>query len=90
MGVPVQSVPADEGFWVGTSETDRIWVQLIGIGESSYTIAAGNTVDFAGEVVASPAGFPAEVGVDATEGAEQLIAQGAHIEVPRARLTKRS
>lgn len=83
-GVTVQSVPADEGFWVGTSDTDRVWVQLTGgPGESPYTVKPGDKVDFTGQVVAHDAGFAAQVGVDAAEGADQLTSQKAHIEVPK-------
>ena len=30
----VESVPADRGFWVGTSDKDRVYVQLTGTAES--------------------------------------------------------
>jgi len=63
----VQSVPADEGFWVGTSDTNRIWVQLTGAGESPQTVKAGDHITFTGTEVANPAGFSAQVGVDAGE-----------------------
>ncbi len=77
----VQSVPADEGFWVGTSPTNRIWVQLTGGGESPETVTPGAHVSFAGTVTTNPAGFAAQTGVDDTEGAGQLTTQGAHIAV---------
>ena len=83
---PVQSVPADEGFWVGTSPTNRMWVQLTGVGESQDTVKAGARVDFTGTVVDNPAGFAQQVGVDAGEGADQLTAQGAHIAVAKGAL----
>ncbi|TQS41379.1 hypothetical protein FL583_30220 [Cryptosporangium phraense] len=82
----VQSVPADEGFWIGTSETDRIWVQLTGQGESPFKVTAGQTVSFTGTVVANGAGFPAKVGVTAAEGADQLTAQQEHVKVERSAL----
>jgi hypothetical protein len=86
-GVLVQSVPADEGFWVGTSATDRVWVQLSGTGESGYVVKQGDRVDFTGKVVAHDPGFATQVGVDdAAEGANQLGQQGAHIEVARPQL----
>ena len=69
--VRVQSVPADEGFWVGASETDRLWVQLTGTrGESDYTVKQGDTVDFTGTVTRAADGFAAKAGVTAAEGAE--------------------
>lgn len=80
-GVTVWSVPADEGFWVGTSDSDRVWVQLIGTGESPYAVRAGDTVSFDGVVVAHGADFPSSVCVGTNHGADLLAAQGAHIEV---------
>ena len=84
--VVVQSVPADEGFWVGGSGTDRVWVQLTGEGESAYAVAPGDRVSLTGQVVGHDAGFAAEVGIDPAEGAEQLTRQGAHVAVAQADL----
>jgi hypothetical protein len=85
--VAVQSVPSDEGFWVGTSETDRVWVELtVPPGESPYQVLAGQTVGFDGTVAAHDAGFAGQVGVDAAEGADQLTRQAAHIAVDKANL----
>lgn len=81
--VVVQSVPANEGFWVGTSETDRVWVQLIGRGESPEKVTPGAKASFTGKIVANPPNYPATVGLTAAEGAAQLTSQGAHIEVPQ-------
>lgn len=88
-GVSVLSVPADEGFWVGTGDNDRVWVQLIGVGESPYTVLPGDTVLFTGEVVAHGADFPGSVCVGTNQGSDLLAAQGAHIEVPMDELTLR-
>ncbi len=83
--VQVLTVPADEGFWVGTSDTERVWVQLTGqAGESPYQVREGDTVDFTGTVVAHDAGFAGQVGVDDAEGAGQLTSQAQHIEAPRS------
>ena len=87
-GVLVQSVPADEGFWVGTSETDRVWVQLSGTDESGYVVQQGDRVDFTGQVATHDPGFATQVGVDAAEGADQLGQQGAHIEVAKSELRR--
>jgi hypothetical protein len=87
-GVLVQSVPADEGFWAGTSETDRVWVQLSGTDESGYVVQQGDRVDFTGQVAAHDPGFATQVGVDAAEGADQLGQQGAHIEVAKSELRR--
>ncbi|MCG8915192.1 hypothetical protein L6E12_05230 [Actinokineospora sp. PR83] len=83
--VPVQSVPADEGFWVGTGETDRVWVQLLPAdvvpgAESPVTVRPGQLIDLTGRVTAHGADFPAAEGIDTAEGADQLVRQGAHLE----------
>ena len=83
--VQVLSVPADEGFWVGTSDSQRVWVQLTGeAGESPYQVTEGDTVDFEGAVVAHDEAFATEVGVDEAEGAAQLGSQAAHLEVAKS------
>jgi hypothetical protein len=83
--VRVLTVPADEGFWVGTADTERVWVQLTGeAGESPYQVREGDTVDFTGSVLAHDAGFAGQVGVDDAEGAAQLTSQAQHIEAPRS------
>ncbi|GAA3618316.1 hypothetical protein GCM10022223_38810 [Kineosporia mesophila] len=85
--VPVQSVDADEGFWVG-SEGDRVWVQLVGPPpESPYQVRAGDSVSFTGTVVKHDAGFAARVGVSRADGSRSLTSQGAHIEVRKSTLT---
>ena len=86
--VQVLSVPADEGFWIGSTDTQRVWVQLTGaVGESPYQVRQGDRVDFTGTVVAHDAGFPATVGLGDATGAAQLAAQGQHVEVDRSALT---
>ncbi|MDQ3146363.1 MAG: sigma-70 family RNA polymerase sigma factor [Actinomycetota bacterium] len=84
-GATVQAVVADEGFWIGSDDQQRVWVQLlVGPGESAQEVRPGQRVSFDGIFVASPAGFAADVGVVPSEGAAQLQAQGFHIEVPAA------
>lgn len=85
-GLPVQAVDADEGFWVGGS-VDRVWVRLVGPGESPVAIADGQLVDLDGRVVAHPPGFAAAQGVTDEEGAARLDAQGAHLEVDYGAVT---
>ncbi|MFI5497093.1 hypothetical protein [Actinoplanes sp. NPDC051859] len=81
--VRVQSVPADEGFWVGTGEQDRLWVQLTDTGgESVYRVKPGDTIDFTGTVTKAAQGFAAKVGVTIAEGADQLTEQGFYLSVP--------
>ncbi|TKJ16857.1 hypothetical protein [Blastococcus sp. CCUG 61487] len=85
--VQVLSVPADEGFWIGTSEAERIWAQLTGDGESPYQVQPGDVVDLQGTLVAHSAGFAGQVGVAEADGAAQLDAQGHHIEAAKTAVT---
>ncbi|GAA1878997.1 hypothetical protein GCM10009836_70510 [Pseudonocardia ailaonensis] len=86
--VPVESVPADEGFWVGTG-TDRVWVELVvQPGESPYTVRPGDLVTFTGRMVAHDATFGPSLDLTGDDAA-QLARQGAHIEVAKAGLGKR-
>lgn len=85
-GVRVQTVAANEGFWVGTSARDRVWVQLTRTRESPFAVKAGQRVWFTGRMVANPADFPRRVGVTTAEGASLLRQQGHHIEVQADRL----
>jgi len=74
----VQSVVSDEGFWVGPSEQDRVFVMLAVQGESPQQITAGQRLSFTGTVerlVRDPASF----GVEPAEGAKQLSSQGAYV-----------
>jgi hypothetical protein len=86
--VLVQSVPVDEGFWAGNSETDRMWVQLSGAGESCYVVQQGDRVDFTGPIAAHDPGFAAQAGVDSPVGDDQLDQQGPHIEVAKSELRR--
>jgi hypothetical protein len=87
--VPVESVPADEGFWIG-SGTDRVWVELVvQPGESPYTVRAGDLVTFTGRMVAHEDTFGPSLAVTGDDAA-QLARQGAHIEVEKAALGLRS
>jgi hypothetical protein len=85
--VPVESVPADEGFWIGTGVTDRVWVQLTTNGESAITITAGQLLDLAGPVVPHGPDYAGKAGVSVADGAEQLTRAGAHLEVDPNRIT---
>jgi RNA polymerase sigma factor (sigma-70 family) len=75
----VESVPADEGFWIGDGPDGRLWVQLTDVGESPVTIRPGQRVRLRGTVASTAPGMAAAVGVDAAEGAAQLEAQRAHV-----------
>ena len=85
-GVRVQQVTADEGFWVGTSPRDRVWVQLTGTRESRPRVQRGDRVSFTGRMVEHQPGFARRVGVTASEGASLLDQQGYHVEVRADRL----
>src|SRR5215218_3704874 len=79
--VPARGVYADEGFWVGTSDRDQLWVQLIGRGESPFRVRAGQRASFTGRLVPNPPGFAERVGMVPEEGAALAGRQGHHIEV---------
>ena len=80
--VPVSSVPANEGFWVGSGTKNRIWVQLQTDGhESKVTVEPGDIITFTGVLVPTGADFAGREGVSASEGAALLTREGAHIEV---------
>ena len=89
--VPVQSVVADEGFWVGTSETDRIFVFFAADNagtESRVQVEEGQTISFDGMVKPIPADFATAFEVDADEGADQLEQQGQYIEIAPDAITQ--
>ncbi len=84
----VQSVPADEGFWVGSGHNDRVWIQLTGgAGESPFTVKKGDAVSFISKVVKNTTGYAKTAGVAGDEGRAMLTAQGQHITVARSALT---
>jgi RNA polymerase sigma factor (sigma-70 family) len=85
-GVRVQMVAANEGFWIGTSARDRVWVQLTRTRESPFKVKTGQRVWFIGTMVANPPGYPKQVGVTTAEGASLLRQQGYHVEVQADRL----
>lgn len=77
-GALVQSVPADEGFWV-TDGGDRVWVQIRTTGESPFVVEPGARMSFVGQVVAHGPDFvdrPDFPSADATD----LTSAAAHIE----------
>jgi hypothetical protein len=90
--VLVQSVVADEGFWVGRSTADRAFVYLApsarkGDGESPFQVRAGQHIDLDGTVgILGPNG-PARLGVNDVEGARQLAAQKGYVIAKTVRLS---
>ena len=88
--VPVQSVPADEGFWVGGGPGDRVWVQLATNGrESSVRIRPGQRASFSGDIVRVAPDTPAKVGLTPAEGAAELRSIGAYVTVDPRQLVLR-
>ncbi|HST80783.1 MAG TPA: hypothetical protein VLL08_03455 [Kineosporiaceae bacterium] len=87
-GVRVLTVPADEGFWIGTGRSNRVWVQLTGPPpESPYQVRPGDRVSFSARITPNGRNFARRVGVTRAEGAGTLAAQGQHISVPKQALT---
>ena len=87
----VQSVVADEGFWVGDDTTNRIFVFLTdeakaAEGESPFQVKPGQRVDFAGTIKPIPDDLP-PFGLEPAEGAEQLRQQGHYIELTKVALS---
>ena len=87
----VESVVADEGFWVGSDAADRVFVFLTpearrSAGESGFQVEPGQTVSLQGTVKASSAGFAQRAGVSDAEGAQQLVEQGGYVEATEVRL----
>lgn len=78
--VPVESVVSDEGFWVGNSTEERLFVFLDLEDESGPDVDAGDMVDLSGTVTATPDGFAESLGVTDEEGALQMEQQGNYIE----------
>ena len=75
----VLSIPADEGFWVGTGTGSRAWVQLTTPGESVPDVDLDHTVSFTGRVVRHSSAFVGRL--ESTPGAALLRRQHHHIEV---------
>ena len=80
----VESVVSDEGFWVGSSAEDRVFVFLTpearqSQGESGFQVTAGQTVQLEGAVTALEESPEVAEGVTADEGAEQLSTQAAYV-----------
>jgi hypothetical protein len=84
-------VVADEGFWVGSSAQDRVFIFLTPEartrqGESPFQVRAGQRVTLEGSLKPVPADIT-PFGVDAAEGADQLRQQGQYVEATRIALT---
>ena len=80
----VESVVSDEGFWVGSSAQDRVFVFLTpearqSQGESGFQVTAGQTVQLEGALTTLEESPEVAEGVTADEGADQLTEQGAYV-----------
>jgi hypothetical protein len=81
--VLVQSAPVDKGFWVGTSASNRIYVELVGHGlVYPHPIRAGDRVNFVGQMIANTQCFLNSTGLTPADGAGLLAAHRAHIAIP--------
>lgn len=78
---------ADQGFWVGTSDTARISVQLAGGGKRAYQVTPGDLVDVAGTLVAHASIVAGAVGLTEADGAAQLTTRAQHVEVVKGAAT---
>ena len=79
--VPVESVVADEGFWIGETDQERLFVFLNLTDESGPQIDEGDTVSFSGTTRPLPVDFEQRFGLTPDDGIEQLTEQGHYIEV---------
>lgn len=84
--VPILSVPADEGFWIGSDAAHRVWVQIATRGESPVRVVAGHRISFRGRLVRHGAGFAVQAGVGRAAGAQQLTALAVHVTVSASAL----
>lgn len=73
--VPVESVVDGAGFWVGTSDEDRVFV----VADELSDVEAGTTVSFTGVVQDHGPGFADKIGVEVGEGAERLGELKGHV-----------
>ena len=91
-GVTVESVVADEGFWVGTSARQRVFVFLTpearrSAGESGYQVEPGQRVGLQGTVKGLGGAGPSSFGVSDAEGARLLEQQAAYVAATSVSLT---
>jgi hypothetical protein len=84
--LPVQDVAADEGFWLGTGPGRRVWVRLVGGGESPQQVKVGDSVSFQGRAVRLQPGGAAQLGLSPDEGSEELERLGGYLQVDRSGL----
>jgi len=77
--VTVNEVVNEAGFWVGTSEDDRVFVEIEDDGGASIDVKKGDTVSFTGVIEQN---LEAEkYGLRDEQGAQQFRDQGSHVQV---------
>ena len=87
----VESVVSDEGFWVGTSAQDRVFVFLTeqarqSSGESGFQVKAGQTVSITGAVEPLAQEPAVATGVEESEGRAQLDQQAHYVRADAVQL----
>jgi hypothetical protein len=86
-GVTVQELVNETGFWVGTSDTDRVFVEIEDEGGSPIDAKKGDRVSFTGVIEKN---LEAETyGLRANQGAQQFRDQGFHVQVQAGDLEQR-
>jgi hypothetical protein len=84
--VPVQEVVSATGFWVGSAELDRIFVEIEGKGDASVEVTEGDKVSFTG--VMEPNLGAETYGLSEGQGAQQFRDQTLHVKVQAGDLEK--
>ncbi len=82
----VLAVRADEGAWIGSDKSARIWVQFDGSGESPFHLRSGQHITFTGRLVPTTPGFVLRAGIPEPDRAV-VLAQGAHISAHTSTVT---
>jgi RNA polymerase sigma factor (sigma-70 family) len=86
--VLIESVPADEGFWIGEGKS-RVFVRLTKPTESGFKARAGQRVTFGGTIVRNDPRLARRIGVTRAEGGAGLRPGLAHIEAPQSNVELR-
>ncbi len=88
-GVVVSAVPADEGFWVGGGPGQRLWVTIVGVGESPQRVRPGDRVSFVGEAVRLSPSQVGRLGLTDGQDRRELTELGVSLQVQRGDLSVR-
>ncbi len=87
----VESVVSDEGFWVGSSKTQRVFVYLTpqarkANGESPFQVRTGQSIQLSGQLVPAAANPAPLRDVTNGEGLGQIRQQGAYVNAQNIQL----